>query len=220
MADWEQRAAKKRQDLRDSIPAEWIIPENLMPPEDQLDVTTFPEKSGWFTPEELSITSHQKSEDISAAERYQKFENPFEHSPLDHDQIRLLSLLPGGNDVCCTIEKADLKSAAARYEALSYCWGNNEQSRHTIWINGHPFEVSSNLYEALMQLRQRTSTRKLWIDAICINQVGDKDQSEKNSQIPLMGKMYHLAARVIVWLGVAEDRSFPRSLLQGLSQHC
>ena len=91
--------------------------------------------------EESCIASDQQPEDISIVEQYQKFEDLFEHSPLDHDQIRLLSLLPSGDDLLCTIEKTDLNSAAAQYEALSYCWGSNEQPKHTIWINGHPFVV-------------------------------------------------------------------------------
>ncbi|KXJ94830.1 acetamidase [Microdochium bolleyi] len=56
-ASWETIAAKKRQALADSIPQEWRIPADVMPPESQDDVTGFPEASGWFTPEELAITS-------------------------------------------------------------------------------------------------------------------------------------------------------------------
>ena len=154
--------------------------------------------------EESCVASDQQSEDTSVVEQYQRFEDLFEHSPLDHDQIRLLSLLPSRDDLLCTIEKIDLNSAAAQYEALSYCWGSDEQPKHTIWINGHPFVVLSNLYAALTQLRKPTSTRKLWIDAICINQVGDEGKAEKNTQIPLMSKIYHQAASIIAWLGAAE----------------
>jgi hypothetical protein len=107
--------------------------------------------------------------------------------------------LPGEDDLFCTIENADLNSAGAQYDM--------KQPKHTIWINGHPFEVLSNLYAALVQLRKPTLTRKLWIDVICINQVGDKGKVEKRSQIPLMGRIYHQAASVIVWLGSAEDDS-------------
>ena len=53
---WQELAAKKRNDLHHSIPPEWHIPPALMPPESQGDVTTWPETSGWFTPEELAIT--------------------------------------------------------------------------------------------------------------------------------------------------------------------
>ena len=40
-----------------------------------------------------------------------------------------------------------------------------------------------------------------WIDAICINQA---DEDEKATQIPLMGKVYSLAGRVLGWLGADE----------------
>jgi amidase len=54
---WEEIAAVKREELLASIPKEWIIPKDIKPSEDQLDVTSFPEKSGWFTDKELEITS-------------------------------------------------------------------------------------------------------------------------------------------------------------------
>lgn len=61
-SNWETLAAKKRQALQDSIPEEWRIPRDLLPPADQDDVTSFPETSGWFTPEELAITGLTASE--------------------------------------------------------------------------------------------------------------------------------------------------------------
>lgn len=67
--------------------------------------------------------------------------------------------------------------------------------------------VLSNLYAALKQLRKPTSTRTLWIDAICIDQVRDEGKAEMSNQIPLMGRIYHQAASVIVWLGAAEYNS-------------
>ncbi|KAL4864564.1 hypothetical protein BDV12DRAFT_10026 [Aspergillus spectabilis] len=54
---WESIAAKKRRALKDSIPSEWVIPADLFPPENQLDVTTFPRESGFFTSRELEIMS-------------------------------------------------------------------------------------------------------------------------------------------------------------------
>ena len=64
-ASWEVLAAKKRAALLASIPAEWRIPGELLPPESQLDVTKWPETSGWFTPEELAITECDASHLIS-----------------------------------------------------------------------------------------------------------------------------------------------------------
>ncbi|EEH35611.2 acetamidase [Paracoccidioides lutzii Pb01] len=59
---WEAIAAAKREELLSSIPSEWIIQQEISPPESQADVTSFPEKSGWFTADELEITSSTASE--------------------------------------------------------------------------------------------------------------------------------------------------------------
>jgi amidase len=53
---WEEVAAAKRKALAESIPSEYRIPQDRFPPESQLDITSWPEQSGWFTPEELQIT--------------------------------------------------------------------------------------------------------------------------------------------------------------------
>lgn len=58
------------------------------------------------------------------------------------------------------------------YEALSYVWGNTE-STEKIWVDGCPFTVTENLFEALSDLRQPKEDRLLWIDAICIDQTHD-----------------------------------------------
>jgi amidase len=54
---WEEIAQAKRDTLKLTIPNEWLIPENIKPPDNQLDVTRFPQESGWFSPKELEITS-------------------------------------------------------------------------------------------------------------------------------------------------------------------
>lgn len=54
---WEEIGALKRKALLESIPKEWLIPGNIMPPDSQLNVMDFPEKSGWFTQKELEITN-------------------------------------------------------------------------------------------------------------------------------------------------------------------
>lgn len=57
MAAWEIAAAKKRQTLQESIPREWRVPEHLLPSESEINVTLWPEHSGWFTEREIYITS-------------------------------------------------------------------------------------------------------------------------------------------------------------------
>lgn len=53
---WEKIAATKRAALSENIPLEYRIPQRLVPPESQLDVTPWPKDSGWFTQKELDIT--------------------------------------------------------------------------------------------------------------------------------------------------------------------
>lgn len=54
---WESIAEAKRAALFESIPAEWRIPDDVFPPETQLDVTAFPKTSGLFTDKDLEVTS-------------------------------------------------------------------------------------------------------------------------------------------------------------------
>jgi len=58
---WQEIAAEKQKLLLASIPQEWIIPSELKPSEDILDVMTFPKSSGFFTEDELAITASSAS---------------------------------------------------------------------------------------------------------------------------------------------------------------
>jgi amidase len=60
--NWEKIAAAKRAALADSIPQEYRVPQQQLPPESQLDITSWPKESGWFTPEELEITDSTASQ--------------------------------------------------------------------------------------------------------------------------------------------------------------
>ncbi|KAF4970276.1 hypothetical protein FSARC_2654 [Fusarium sarcochroum] len=113
--------------------------------------------------------------------------------------IRLLHLLPAtdiNDPIESRIEVVSLEENPA-YEALSYCWGENNQLRE-IKCNQQEFQVTENLFSALQHLRNEHSERTLWIDAICINQ---KDLEERQSQVLLMEDIYTKSERVVVWLG-------------------
>ena len=58
MADqrWKAISAEAQEKLAASIPSEWRISQEQLPPKDQLDVTKFPAKSGLLTEQELAIT--------------------------------------------------------------------------------------------------------------------------------------------------------------------
>lgn len=144
---------------------------------------------------------------VEAMQAWPKLDTPYVYpSRLDDQHIRVLTVLPGDGDILCSLEIKDFGRDFSDYEALSYCWGDSTEETHTIWIDSHPFKVRPNLYAALTNLRNPTWSRKFWIDAICINQ-GDQNSREKTLQIPLMGRIYCQAARVVIWLGEAVDGS-------------
>ena len=66
-----------------------------------------------------------------------------------------------------------------------------------ITVNGRPFKVTENLYEALRHL-YKDQTIPYWIDAICINQ---DDLKEKGEQVQQMTSIYSKSVEVIIWLG-------------------
>lgn len=62
-------------------------------------------------------------------------------------------------------------------------------------------DVTSNLYAALGSL-QAYETGYWWIDALCINQLSNP--KEKNKQVEMMHEIYKSAESVLVWLGDME----------------
>jgi len=78
---------------------------------------------------------------------------------------------------------------------LCHTHGASRSLSHVIEINSASFNVTSNLYYALQNLRRKFSPRTLWINAICINQ---KDDNEKSTQVELIAKIYKKATRVLI----------------------
>lgn len=112
-------------------------------------------------------------------------------------KVRVLHISPGSGQsrIDCQLEVCDLDVDGIN-EALSYVWGKSD-GRKAVWIDGHLFLVTQNLYEILEYLRDPHVTRTIWIDAICINQ---SDPEEKAHQVRLMGEIYSTAKRTLIWL--------------------
>jgi hypothetical protein len=98
--------------------------------------------------------------------------------------------------ISCTLETVTLEDGL-QYEALSYAWGN-VSIREFVMIEDVRLTVTTSLKSALRHLRHDTETRKLWIDAICINQ---DDTDERSKQVCIMKDIYTSASSVIIWLG-------------------
>lgn len=131
---------------------------------------------------------------------------PVLYDDLKNNEIRLLELFPGNveAEIECRLSKVAL-SAKPDYEAISYVWGDSTGTE-TILCNNKAVEVTVSLAQALRRLRSAHSEdapRVLWADAICINQ---SNLLEKNTQVPLMTKIYSAAGRVVVWTGLKDTK--------------
>lgn len=151
---------------------------------------------------------------------------PFIYSPLPKSSsIRLLKIHPGEADpIQCSLVVSDLQDDTP-YDSLSYAWGNpfgkgtepedlDSDSSFRISVDNKTFDVTVNLFHAILQLRHRKNGAKLrndhdladneliWIDAICIDQTNN---TERSAQVTIMGKIFKKASKVIVWLGRADS---------------
>ncbi|KAI1077756.1 HET-domain-containing protein [Whalleya microplaca] len=155
--------------------------------------------------------------------------------------IRLATIHPGNfqDDIFITFKTSPFsRDGSLAYEALSYVWGSEDDSlsvyvcrtsipiviRGLLNSSGRPdaafqrrlreIPVTRNLDVALRYLRYNDKPRVMWIDALCINQL---DDSEKGSQVAMMGDIFRLASRVVAWLGPeADDSNYAVELLRGL----
>lgn len=120
--------------------------------------------------------------------------------------IRIVELLPArshSDPIRATLVVEALGNAP--FEAVSYTWhGDGDPDivhlQHGVYISKH--EVTANLASALRQFRRKRRRRRLWIDAIAINQ---GDNVEKSAQVRVMGSIYKRATRVLVWLGPGSE---------------
>ncbi|KAI1138731.1 HET-domain-containing protein [Hypoxylon sp. FL0543] len=117
-------------------------------------------------------------------------------------EIRLLDVLPATSS---TTLQAHLVHAflvdPTPYETISYCWGD-ASSRATILLNGSAFDVPASSLAALKCIRKTHETRRVWIDAICINQ---DDINERGSQVALMSQIYQCSQLNLIILGDEDE---------------
>ncbi|KAI0973359.1 hypothetical protein F4678DRAFT_25231 [Xylaria arbuscula] len=87
---------------------------------------------------------------------------------------------------------------APHYRAVSYTWGDPKKTRW-IQVNGKSMEVRWNCAYILWQAYKHSGTdHYIWIDAVCINQLNDR---EKNNQVSRMGKIFEQADLVLACIG-------------------
>ena len=121
------------------------------------------------------------------------------HRPIiSGSEIRVVILRPGsfGDPIVCQLEHIKL-IPDSDYEAVSYVWGDAAVTK-PITLDGREYPVTTNLYTGLQFLRYKESSRRLWIDSLCINQT---DKAERAREIQRMRDIYKCAHQVLVWVG-------------------
>jgi hypothetical protein len=128
---------------------------------------------------------------------------PYEYTLLNYklgQEIRLLVVRPGepSDQLQCDIVHVNLEDEPD-YEAVSYTWtSDNEDATlsRSIYCSGNKcIPVTVNCDKALRQLRTRWLERRLWVDAVCIDQT---NVDERNHQVGLMDRIYSRARSVCI----------------------
>ncbi|KAE8449722.1 hypothetical protein EG329_007497 [Mollisiaceae sp. DMI_Dod_QoI] len=131
--------------------------------------------------------------------------NTYQYQPLRQpDAIRLIDLQPSPDleaKVRCGIIHTTLRECdydmMDHYTALSYVWGDPKETTR-VEVDGCDFDVTVNLDSALRHMRDSTRSRRVWADAICINQM---DNKEKGHQVAQMADVYKTAHHTVIYLG-------------------
>jgi hypothetical protein len=113
--------------------------------------------------------------------------------------IRLLNLHPWWwrlTGLSGSLEEVPIDNVP-RYEALSYTWGSKDPPQYMYCGDGY-VPITINCEIALRSLRPWFRSRKIWVDAICIDQTSDLD---KTQQIRMMPEIYSKAEQVVIWMG-------------------
>jgi hypothetical protein len=146
-------------------------------------------------------------------------QDPYQYLPITgHEGIRLIVLQPSPDKaapVQCSISHTTLRQARddiyEHYTALSYVWGDSNETT-SISVDGyHPLQVTKNLECALRYLRDEKRVSHVWADGVCINQ---RDDDEKAKQVQQMGRVYEVAHHTVIFLGECDPAE--EAVLTGL----
>ncbi|XEV05057.1 hypothetical protein FSHL1_010344 [Fusarium sambucinum] len=164
---------------------------------------------------ETSTTTTSKQFNVeSSIHAHPSLAHPIYTRRLDDTEFRVLSISPAIDEDCpihAVLGDYQIDSCP-EYETVSYCWGGEDgdaRQNRPVYV-GDYWDVllqTKNCWSMLQYIRLESHTRLIWIDAICINQ---NDNLEKETQVPLMGRIYWRCLRAIIYLG--EDVVKPKGL--------
>ncbi|ORY09096.1 heterokaryon incompatibility protein-domain-containing protein [Clohesyomyces aquaticus] len=162
---------------------------------------------GWFWRQETNAS-------IAGRDSQRWDQNPYQYQCLTgKHEIRLLVLYPGSfeDPLQGDIIRKDLRRKPA-YDALSYTWADETGDANRSKVIRSPkdnsfINITKSCEAALRRLRfPRASEqkRRVWVDAVCINQ---DDYQERNHQVSLMSQIYMNARQVIAYTGEGTPRT-------------
>jgi hypothetical protein len=98
----------------------------------------------------------------------------FEYTSINSSlkDIRVLNIYPGdqADDLTLAFDVVRiLNNSELDFEAISYRWGSLDGKRPVL-LNGRLFTLTSSQDQMLRNLRDVQNIRRVWIDALCINQ--------------------------------------------------
>ncbi|KXX80990.1 Heterokaryon incompatibility protein 6, OR allele [Madurella mycetomatis] len=157
---------------------------------------------------------------LKTAELHSSPQTLYQACPMrSSDSFRLLVIYPGL--YADKLRGELLATNFARrptYDALSYTWADGtgddakpcEFSCETLKST---IPITKNCDAAIRRLRRPDKARRVWIDAICIDQA---NTAERNHQVSLMARIYQSASRVVAYVG--EGTSQTDALLGWVNQ--
>ncbi|KAI1200645.1 hypothetical protein F5X97DRAFT_331832 [Nemania serpens] len=128
------------------------------------------------------------------------------YQPLEgHLPLRLLLIHPGKltEPLRTELVPTTLDKSRGSYDATSYTWGAPENPE-LISCGDSQLWVQRNAFHMMLDLRRPDEPRRVWIDAVCINQC---DVDERAAQVAIMHHIYRRAGATWVWLGRPDGHS-------------
>ncbi|KAF2168817.1 hypothetical protein M409DRAFT_52822 [Zasmidium cellare ATCC 36951] len=129
---------------------------------------------------------------------------PYRYKPLlSKGDFRLLSISRSGVGKQLYFQMTRQRmDDCPRYEAISYTWGSTDRTQKIFHaFTGEVLYITNNCASALNSL-YTDSERRLWIDAICINQ---NDIEERSLQVSMMADIFRNASRTIAYIGESDE---------------
>jgi Heterokaryon incompatibility protein (HET) len=166
-----------------------------------------PELSIWQGLGQGGHLKRQQPRDEGSLEKHLiAFSKPYQYTRLQSNHIRLLKVRVEASTgiLVCEFETRELGDSRELYTAVSYCWGDPTPTSRLLFKNGSYSPLTNSATEILRYVVACDQESYFWIDQICINQ---SDLVEKAAQVALMGDIFASSLRVIVWLGIGDEKS-------------